>query len=179
MLAKTEPFLILDLMKLVFLIPIFQFLALNSFSQIVVQPFPKQISCDIDFTDQLEYPTATSPCGKIKTRVSEEIFSGGCAGTLVRTFEFSDDCGNKEVAQQFISLKDTVEPNLLGVPTDVTVKEGEIPEIPHVLAMDNSKKMPTVHFSEEKKKGLIIRRWTTTDECDNTATAEQKIFISE
>jgi len=159
---------------------LFLFTAIPSFSlaQIEVSGYSKEITCEMGFTGELPFPVVTSPCGKVKTTISEDIFSGGCAGTLVRTFTYSDNCGDTTTVQQFIRLTDSEEPVLLGIPDNVQLTDQVVPAPPQVMAIDNSKKMLTVKFSEEKGERVITRRWSATDDCDNTATAEQKIYLA-
>ncbi|MCC6600098.1 MAG: hypothetical protein IT223_05440 [Crocinitomicaceae bacterium] len=164
-------------MNLSLLLPLLFLAAIPCFSQITIEDYPRQIECQIDGTQDLEAPGASSSCGEVKSEISENIFSGGCLGTLVRTFHYTDLCGNTAKAEQYVSLKDNAAPVLIGVPGDISVSEKAIPLPSMVSARDNSGTDTKVDFSEKREAGFIIRTWSSTDPCHNTATGVQKIKL--
>ncbi len=153
------------------------FLPFSFSGQINIEDYPRQIDCQIDGTQDLPVPKAESKCGEVKTEVSENLFSGGCLGTLVRTYIYTDGCGNTTSAEQYVSLKDNLEPQLIGVPADIEVAEDNVPLATSVSARDNSGQDTPVKFSEKRENGFIVRTWTSTDPCNNTATGVQKIRL--
>jgi hypothetical protein len=62
-----------------------------------------ELEDQVDLGD-IEIPKAVSTCSEITSTFSDQIFSGGCLGTLVRTYSFKDTCGNAATAEQYISL---------------------------------------------------------------------------
>jgi hypothetical protein len=169
-------------MKNTSFISLFLGLALAAFStdaisQIVVDAFPQEIKCDVDGLPELPPLTASSPAGKVNFTLSEEIFSGGCLGTLVRTFNFTDPAGNMARAQQFVSITDNEAPKLYGEVKDISTTDDMIPEPTMFASRDNSGHNYDVIFSEKKEDKKITRTWTCTDACGNTATRTQVITI--
>jgi hypothetical protein len=149
-------------------------------AQITIKDYPKQFTCEVDATDQLEFPTATSSCGTITTKFNEEIFSGGCLGTVVRTIYYTDGCGNKAEAQQYITLTDNLEPTLYGVPKSIEIEKTQpIPAAVMISSRDNSGQNFDVIFNETREGNIITRTWTCTDACGNTAKGVQTITIKE
>lgn len=151
-------------------------LAASAFGQITIAPYSPKISCQVDALSAIEAPQASSLCGTVTTKMSAEIFSGGCLGTEVRTYTYTDSCGNRAEAQLFISLKDNLEPELIGAPADIILKKGQpAPPAVEVSSRDNSGQIYEVVFEEKKMKDEVIRIWTCTDSCGNTAKHTQTI----
>jgi hypothetical protein len=147
-------------------------------AQITISKYPVEFKCAVDATDQLEFPEATSTCGEVSRSYDEQIFSGGCLGNVVRTITYTDACGNRAQAQQFITLTDNLEPELIGVPSNVTLNKGEeIPKVPIVDSRDNSGQLFPVEFAQTQKDNVITRIWTCTDACGNVAEARQTITL--
>lgn len=146
-------------------------------AQITIQKYPLEITCDVDAITQLPPVQAESAIGGLVVRLEEEIFSGGCLGTLVRTYYFEDKAGEKAQATQTIHITDIMPPDLIGVPRDVTVKAHQIPKAFPVDARDNSGTICEVTFNETVEADRIIRVWSTSDTCGNVTTAKQVITI--
>jgi hypothetical protein len=146
-------------------------------AQINIAPYSVQISCDVDGLPELPAITATSSAGQVASAYKEEIFSGGCLGTLVRTFDFSDPAGNKAMAQQFVNITDNEAPVLYGEARDLSTTAELLPEPVQFASRDNSGKEFPVQFSEKKEGNQIIRIWTCTDDCGNVAEKRQVITI--
>ncbi len=148
------------------------------FGQISVSNYPKEIRCTVDELPLLERVLATSETGPVTTQINEQIFSGGCAGTMVRTYTFSDKFDNYASAEQYIYLSDNKAPLLVGIPADITLKLGDkIAPPPLVECVDNSHRLYLVYYSEAKTEVQIIRTWTCTDDCGNSSQAKQVITI--
>jgi hypothetical protein len=152
--------------------------AINSIhAQIDVEHYAKEIHCNVNDFSSIAPVKASSPAGPITTNVMEQIFSGGCLGTLVRSYTFSNKFGEQATAEQYIFLTDTEAPKLISVPADMEVKANEIPPPALVLSEDNSGRKCVVFFSEAKTTTLIVRTWTCKDDCDNKTEAVQRISI--
>jgi len=60
----------------------------------------------------------------------------------------------------------------------ITVKKGQVPKAPTVTAVANycHNKVAQVTFTEEGHTTYLLRKWVATDNCKNTATAQQFIY---
>lgn len=149
-----------------------------SIAQISINNYPKQFECQIDAISEVETPKAVSTCGTVSSTFSDQIFSGGCLGTLVRTYSFKDDCGNTASAEQYISLKDNQAPNLIGEAKDITVKKGQpIPKAVELSSQDNSGQVYPVTMQENTSQNLITRTYSCEDACGNKIEFIQRITI--
>ncbi len=155
-------------------------LSLNTLSsQITVDHYERQPKVNIDELDQFAPVTAKSSCGEVQVEVSEQMFSGGCLGNLVRTYVFTDTCGNKERAEQYIVLQDKVAPTFLNAPKDVLAYANAIPELEEIKAVDNSDGEIKIDFTEKIGEGQIVRNWVATDQCGNQHSHTQLITIQD
>ncbi len=152
-------------------------LCISSQAQIKIQPYSREISCDVDALADLPTIAASSASGKVEIAYSENIYSGGCLGTLVRTFSYSDEMGNKAEAQQIVHIIDNKPPRLLGEAPNISTTPDMIPEPAQFAAIDNSSETYDVLFSEVKQDKRITRVWTCTDSCGNIARKTQVIQI--
>jgi hypothetical protein len=149
-----------------------------SSAQISLNNYPKQFECQIDAISDIEIPKAVSTCSEITSTFSDQIFSGGCLGTLVRTYSFKDTCGNAATAEQYISLKDNQAPNLIGEAKDMMVKKGQaIPKAVELSSQDNSGQVYPVTMQENTSKNLITRTYSCEDACGNRIEVIQRITI--
>lgn len=148
-------------------------------AQIEVEAYTKEVHCNVNDFSKITPVKAFSPSGPITSNVMEQIFSGGCMGTLVRSYTFTNKFGEQATAEQYIFLTDTDAPVLMGVPADSEVKADNIPAPAVVVSQDNSGRSYQVYFSEAKSETHITRTWTCTDDCDNTVKAVQHITLVE
>jgi len=113
---------------------------------------------------------------------------GGIAGTIIRTWTATDECGNSATCSQTITIADNEAPvitcpEMLEVScTDVT--DPSATGMP--TATDNCDPNPELTFVDsgaptgdgcEGIAGAITRTWTATDACGNMATCTQIITI--
>jgi hypothetical protein len=113
---------------------------------------------------------------------------GPCPDThaLVRRWQATDRCGNvSPVAEQRIEVSDVLPPVLAGVPADETVECDAIPAPAPVTATDACDPAPAVAFTEVREDGdcpgqhELLRTWTATDRCGNTASETQRITVQD
>jgi hypothetical protein len=134
--------------------------------------------------------TASDNCGSASVQlVSEMLSSGGCLGTLIRTYSATDECGNTSEAQQFVALIDNTAPVFVGLPEDMTVEcsEASINDNGGVTSVDNCGQEVVLVYAEEivgqdddcPETYDIIRTWTATDYCDNVATATRTTHVQD
>ena len=76
-----------------------------------------------------------------------------------------------EMVSPDITFKNLPEPT-------ITVKKNAIPAAPNVTAVANycHNKVAQVTFTEEDHTTYLLRKWVATDNCKNTATAQQFIY---
>ncbi|MGE5106441.1 MAG: hypothetical protein ACM3H8_02780, partial [Sphingobacteriales bacterium] len=133
--------------------------------------------------------TATDLCdGALDVTVTNsDITADGCMRSQTRTFSATDACGNSASTSRTVTWKfDHTAPVFDNVPADASYDCGvTIPDAPVVTATDNCEGTLTAKF--ESQSDLIagdcgvyyfFRNWSVTDECGNSATAQQKITIT-
>ena len=152
-------------------------LCIYATAQIQIQSYQHEISCDIDALQDLPTINATSPTGKVAIGYDEHIYSGGCLGTLVRTFKYADADGNTAEAQQIVHITDMQPPRMLGEAPNISTTRDMVPEPAEFAAVDNSGETFDVIFKEVKSEGRITRMWTCTDSCGNIARRTQIITL--
>ena len=107
-----------------------------------------------------------------------------CNQAILRTWTATDDCGNTATHTQTITIQDTTAPTFNeALPADITAECGNVPEAVTLTASDNCTNA-TVSFSEvdnstDACNQAIVRTWTATDDCGNTATHTQTITIQD
>ncbi|MFK7775187.1 MAG: Ig-like domain-containing protein, partial [Saprospiraceae bacterium] len=146
---------------------------------------PLDVTVECNAIPSVPTVTATDNCSTGMTVVysfTENL--GICNGTIIRTWTAEDDCGNIGIATQTITLQDTGEPSLIGVPADVTINcNDQYPAIPTVTADDDCSQVMSVTydtlFSSVNCPYTITRTWTATDDCGNIATASQIITLED
>ena len=134
-----------------------------------------------------ERARATDNCTP-NVRVTYEDLVGvtDCSERLHRVWTATDDCGNTATAVQQILLSDTEDPVLSNVPRDVTVDVSSgraVPDAPRVQVRDNCGQAPTLDFEERREATVgcdyvLVRTWTATDACGNTARSTQRVTVS-
>lgn len=158
----------------------------------VFDPFDIYISTPCDVTPPL--PTATDNCSGVTITIFSDVLnSGGCIGTLTRTYRATDGCGNFADAVQFITLTDETSPSLNNVPNETEVEcssinvgtNGNYFGIAPVTASDNCDDAIEIIYDEEieltddgcEASFDIIRTWIAIDDCDNADTASQVVHV--
>jgi hypothetical protein len=129
-------------------------------------------------------PTATDNCSNVTiTLISELPFSGGCLGSIERIYKAEDTCGNFITQSQIIQLEDNTPPELFGVPADTELDcNDDVPDA-IVWATDNCDDDLVVTLTAETTPQdcgyLLVRTWTTVDDCDNEASESQTILVTD
>ena len=95
---------------------------------------------------------------------------------MIRTYTATDECGNSTVDTQTITVVDTTDPELVGVPADLTIQcNQEVPEF-FVTATDNCDDEVKVEVDIDTTPGCSDATYSTTysftaiDDCGNTDT---------
>ncbi len=142
------------------------------------------IEC-IDDIPNVETPTVEDNCTNNTQIIFNENQEGeGCELMIYRTWTAFDDCGNKAVALQRISVLDNEAPVFVSTPADVTIScEDDIPFF--IPGTSDNCGSVDVRFDDVIKDGTQIctntfeidRIWVATDECGNVATHIQSIQV--
>ncbi len=127
--------------------------------------------------------TATDNCSTAGVQMTE-ITSPGCPYTITRTWTATDECGNQSTATQIITVVDTTNPVLVGVPANATVECSNIPAAVVVTATDNCSDNLDVVYTQTTVPGdactyTIVRTWTVEDACGNETSASQILTVTD
>ncbi len=118
--------------------------------------------------------------------IGEERGNGPCPSTftLTRRWVATDNCGNTAVAEQVLFVEDKTSPTFTFVPANITVECDAVPTVAIPISTDNCTFSPTINYLGETRVNgncpdtyTLVRRWQSTDECGNTKTAQQTIFV--
>jgi hypothetical protein len=113
---------------------------------------------------------------------------GNCPNsyTIVRTWTFTDACGNTSSVSQNITVNDTIAPVAPTAPADITLScGGDVPAMISLTANDNCSGEITVQGVDVTTQGncpnsyIITRTWAFTDACGNTSNSIQIITVSD
>ena len=127
-----------------------------------------------------------SSCDPVQVTMTEERIEGTCGNNyqIVRTWTGVDACNNVRTVSQTITVQDTKAPEFVGVlPENVTVECNAVPSAP-VLAAEDCNEV-TVTYAEVRNDGScandyeLVRTWTATDACGNTATHIQVVTVQD
>ncbi|MCO6484524.1 MAG: HYR domain-containing protein, partial [Saprospiraceae bacterium] len=130
-------------------------------------------------------PNVTVTFTEVSTQNPDVNSCGFMNYTITRTWTATDNCGNAITHTQVITVIDTTSPVLAGVPGNVTVQCDAVPPAAVVTATDNCDPDVPVVLTETVIPGncpnnyTLIRTWTATDNCGNTATGSQVITVQD
>ena len=143
----------------------------------------------------LDYPNVSTLCNSGGLDVSYTDNTDGlteCSGTgiLLRFWTAKDNCGGLMTLLQKITIEDTTPPEITCLPDksiecDASLNPGDNPELGMPTAHDCSEEQVTLTYSDEEigtgicnnAPELVLRTWTATDGCGNTATCQQTIRV--
>lgn len=137
------------------------------------------LSCQADVV--FDNPEVYDVCSAVSLTINETYSGYACNLVLTRVFTASDNCGNTASATQTIHFIDDTAPVFTLVPSNVTIDCNEdLPALEEALVMDDCGDT-VLSFEEFEVLGACglpttVRRWTATDQCGNTAVAEQLIY---
>lgn len=140
------------------------------------------ISCDEQIPPILAPPVLDACDNDVLVFVSEEIYPGSCPNEqqIFRIYRAYDDCGNYAIFAHSIFVVDEEEPDFLDYPSEIELSCTEF-EVYTVSAEDNCGEV-TLEYSDqliegESCGGTILRTYSATDECGNTALGQQVIHL--
>jgi hypothetical protein len=144
---------------------------------------PDDATVECDNIPDAANVTATDNCSTPTVTFNETSSLDECGeGTITRTWTATDDCGNTATCTQILTVVDTTDPVLSGVPADATVECDNIPDPASPSATDNCDNDVDISFSEtssldECGEGTITRTWTATDCAGNSVSASQTLMV--
>ncbi len=149
---------------------------------------PADVTVTCESVPAVDNPAASDNCdGAVEiTYDGEERVDGACPDTytLIRRWTVSDNCGNTEKAEQQITVQDLTKPVFSFVPADITVDCDTVPSVGQPLATDNCTADVLIVFDSETRTDgscpfnyTLLRRWIASDNCGNTAEAEQLLTV--
>ena len=147
-------------------------------------PAAVTVECIEDVPDMisLAYTDNCSDAGTV-LGVDGPLVGDACGGTITRTWNVSDDCGNPAVTRtQIITIDDTQAPVLADAPADVTVECIEdVPDMISLAYTDNCSDAGTVEGVDGDLDGgtcggTITRTWNISDDCGNPAVTRTQVI---
>ena len=119
--------------------------------------------------------TASDISGTVNVSYTDgPLVGGSCGGTITRTYNFTDACGNASSCTQIITINDNIPPTISG-PADQTF--GCNPTIPAaniglITASDNCTGVTVSALPDQISGGCtktLVRTYRATDGCGNTS----------
>ena len=107
----------------------------------------------------------------------------GCSYSTTKNWSVTDDCGNLGTASQKITYTRDTQPPVITCPDDATVDYGaQAGDYPGNPAVTDECGTPSLNYDDSDPvqvgcQSVITRTWTATDDCGNSATCVQHIFI--
>ncbi|MEZ4800189.1 MAG: T9SS type A sorting domain-containing protein [Flavobacteriales bacterium] len=142
---------------------------------------PENITVECSDMPALPIATAVDNCDADVELTYNEVVGTGCPYTITRTWTATDNCGNTAVHTQVVTVVDTTNPVLIGVPADATIECTEMLPPAFVTATDNCSEDMLVSMTSSSEvnecETIVTRTWSVTDDCGNTASASQVVTI--
>ena len=164
---------------------------------VIVCPRDTTIDCGFyNNPDALGYPTGSDNCSLTDELILDydDDLSGltGCTntGVILRTWTYTDACGNVGSCIQRITVADTTKPIIVCPPNQtITCEDSTAPEFNgKATATDYCTASYFIDISYEDDltqagncngSGIIYRTWSAVDDCGNRATCVQTIEIKD
>ena len=155
------------------------------------------VVCEV--SPAISLPTAADLCSGANAApvfLSQTITPGPCTDNYLITLRWraQDVCGNSTLFNQTIQVRDTMPPTLTGIPADLSVACGAIPDPPATSSFtttDNCDQAVIITLTETETREtslsscnhwtnyLLHRTWTATDNCGNTTARTQTMQIED
>ena len=151
-------------------------------------PSDVYLDCDDPIPGASDLSAMDNCDGTITISPTETNIPGNCPNeyTIKRTWTFTDGCGNSSSTFQQIFVEDNDAPVIGSSPADIYLDcDDPIPSAGNLSAVDNCAGTITVSPTETTIAGscpqeyTIKRTWTFTDDCGNSSSTFQKIFIED
>lgn len=124
-------------------------------------------------------------CSGVVVSLFSSPVGNDCGWSIIHIYTVADGCGNLlGDFKVYYSGEDLTAPELVGVPADATIEcTDDIPAPANVTAVDTCDDDVKVHLVEDTYyydcagNYDIVRTWTATDDCGNTASHTQTIQV--
>jgi len=143
-----------------------------------------QVECGDEYS--VDAPSFTDNCDEeldINAWTQESVV--GCATVITYYWSAEDNCENVTVVSTTVTIVDTTDPYFTYVPVNLSVSCEDLFELQGAVAADNCDADVQVVVSDQVTDGdcpnsyTLVRTFTATDDCGNTATAQQVIVVSD
>ncbi|MBR9915407.1 MAG: gliding motility-associated C-terminal domain-containing protein, partial [Algicola sp.] len=151
-------------------------------------PADLNLQCASDVPPPFDLTAVDNCDGDITVSPSAVVTPGDCANqfTMVRTWTFTDVCGNTSSVSQTIIVNDDTAPVAPTAPAELNLQcASDVPDIVELTAVDNCDGDITVSpttvtiFGPCNNKFSQVRTWTFTDVCGNTSSVSQTINVND
>ncbi len=148
----------------------------------VLTGIPPNTTATCGSIPEMPEPEVSDNCDQaVAVTVNESIVGAGCEFTIVRTWIASDDCGNTTIVSQSILVSDESAPVFVDAPSSMTVECSALDGLPLPNVLDDCAATVNITFEDQFAGGGctydILRTYTATDACGNTAEAEMIITV--
>lgn len=115
----------------------------------------------------------------------DDLAPGICPMILTRTWTATDDCGNFSTCVQTIEVSDNTPPVITCAAVISPIECGTVPDFGVAIVTDDCDLTVAVTFITDSIPGIcgqeyaLIRTWTATDDCGNTATCSSTIEVQD
>ncbi len=145
---------------------------------------PSNVQVECSDLDALPLPEVSDDCdASVNITFFDQMAGAGCAYDILRTYTATDACGNTAEAVMTISVVDTTPPVIMGVPANTFVSCDNIPNPALVTAVDACSSNTTIEVVEtqigEGCSYIINRNYTASDDCGNSTSTTQLIFVQD
>lgn len=169
-------------------ITIYQTITVNDDTAPVAPAPPADINvqCASDVPSPVDLTASDNCDGDITVSPSVSVTPGTCTNDFVevRTWTFSDICGNTSSVSQTITVNDDTAPVAPAPPDDLFLQcASDVPDPVDLTAVDNCDGNITVSPTINVTPGISVndfvevRTWTFTDICGNTSSINQTITV--
>ena len=141
---------------------------------------------DIPAADVNVVTGETDNCGNVTVTFVGDSGTAGCSGTIIRTYQIEDECGNTDFITQNIIVNDTIAPTadpLSDMGPYACYSDIPAPDLSLVTGEDDNCGMVTVSYIGDTGGAAcdttIIRAYQIEDECGNADTIYQNIFVKD
>ena len=160
----------------------------DTVAPVIEGPIEVEMPCDEWGVDTL-FATVSDNCDATVelSILSDNEFSGSCAGSYLRTYVATDACGNSDTLIQTINLVDTEAPVFTFIPQDTTLScdhDYTVGSLGAAEAIDNCDSEVEISYTDSVNlindcpgTAEVVRIWTALDECGNNKTVEQTIVL--
>ena len=142
--------------------------------------------CSIPFWINFSYLSSSgeSGTGSFNSGPFPTVAANNCNWWVDVTFYAGDECGNHSNLTLRFQIFDSQPPVFSGLAPDITVYcPDPLPTVPAAIITDNCDLSPAITFTRVYQDSLcdgsytVFTTWMATDDCGNTATATQNIFV--